>query len=139
MRVVDGKYRKQSAPFLVPTTDGKLIAEHFGRASTGQSEVSIARMVAPPFWSEPAQRPEFDEYTLVIRGRKRVEVDGQELTLEAGESILVRRNVPVRYSNPFPAEVEYVSVCLPAFAPQLAHRQGPEEMPVDGASASTES
>jgi len=121
-----GNYLKQTAPYVVPTTDGKLIEEHFGRASTGQSGLSLAHMVAPPNWSEPVQRPEFDEYTLVVRGRKQVEVDGEVVTLEAGQSILVPRNAAVRYSNPFPAEVEYVSVCLPAFAPELAHRAGPE-------------
>jgi mannose-6-phosphate isomerase-like protein (cupin superfamily) len=81
-------------------------------------------MVAPPGWSEPVQRPEFDEYTLVIRGRKQVEVSGEVVTLEAGQSILVPRGVPVRYSNPFAEEVEYVSVCVPAFSPELVHRQG---------------
>jgi len=117
------RFVKQTDPFIVPTTDGKRIAEHFGRASTGDSALSIAHMIAPPFWSEPEQRPEFDEYTLVVRGRKRVLVDGKEVLLEAGQSMLVRRNVPVQYSNPFPGELEYVSICLPAFAPELAHRQ----------------
>jgi mannose-6-phosphate isomerase-like protein (cupin superfamily) len=115
-------YLKQASPFVVPTSDGKLIEEHFGRASAGGGALSIARMVAPPGWSEPAQRPEFDEYTLVIRGRKRVSVDGEELTVAAGESLLVRRGASVRYANPFAEEVEYVSVCAPAFAPELAHR-----------------
>jgi mannose-6-phosphate isomerase-like protein (cupin superfamily) len=118
------KYLRQTAPFVVPTTDGKRIVEHFGRASTGETALSIAHMVAPPFWSEPPQRPEFDEYTLVLRGRKRVVVDGEEVLLEAGQSILVHSNVTVQYSNPFAVELEYVSVCLPAFAPALAHRRG---------------
>jgi ethanolamine utilization protein EutQ len=117
------RYVKQTDPYVVPTNDGKRIFEHFGRASTGESGLSIAHMVAPPYWSEPEQRPEFDEYTLVLRGRKRVLVDGEEVLLEAGQSILVRRSVPVQYSNPFPDELEYVSICLPAFAPELAHRQ----------------
>jgi ethanolamine utilization protein EutQ len=123
------KYLKQTAPFVVPTTDGKRIAEHFGRVSTGETALSVAHMVAPPFWSEPAQRPEFDEYTLVLRGRKRVVVDGEEVILEAGQSILVRGNVTVQYSNPFAVELEYVSVCLPAFAPALAHRLGDDAHP----------
>ena len=63
-------YQLQKAPFVVPTTDGKLIEEHEGLASTGNKKISIAHMVAPPHWSEPAQTPEFDEYTLVSRGKK---------------------------------------------------------------------
>jgi mannose-6-phosphate isomerase-like protein (cupin superfamily) len=116
------KYLKQTEPFVVPTTDGKRIEEHFGRVSTGETALSIAHMVAPPFWSEPPQQPEFDEYTLVLRGRKMVVVDGAEIVLEAGQSILVRRKATVHYSNPFAEELEYVSICRPAFAPELAHR-----------------
>ncbi len=116
-------YLKQASPFRVPASDGKLIEEHFGRASAGGEALSIAHMIAPPGWSEPPQRPEFDEYTLVIRGKKRVTVDGEEITVTAGESLLVRRGASVRYANPFAEEVEYVSVCLPAFSPELAHRQ----------------
>ena len=63
-------YHLQTAPFKVPTTDGKLIEEHVGLASTKDSHISIAHMVAPPGWSEPFQTPEFDEYTLVSRGKK---------------------------------------------------------------------
>jgi len=119
---MEKNYIKQSHPFVVPTTDGKLIEEHFGKATTGQSDLSIAHMIAPPFWSEPAQRPEFDEYTLVIRGKKEVNVDGESVTLSAGESIHVKHGALVRYANPFPDEVEYVSVCIPAFSPESAHR-----------------
>lgn len=116
-------YLLQTKPFRVPTTDGKLIEEHAGKASSGTSQLSIAHMVAPPGWGEPFQNPEFDEYTLVSRGRKQVEVDGETLVLEAGQSILIRGGSRVRYSNPFPAECEYWSVCLPAFSMETVHRE----------------
>ena len=107
---------------MVPTSDGKLIEEHEGIASTGNRNISIARMVAPPHWGEPFQQPEFDEYTLVSRGRKMIEVDGQQITLNAGQSILIRKGSAVRYSNPFDEECEYWSVCLPAFSMEAVHR-----------------
>lgn len=116
-------YFLQTAPFVVPTTDGKLIEEHAGGASTGQKNISIAHMVAPPHWGEPFQTPEFDEYTLVSRGQKQIEVDGQTLVLQAGQSILIKGGTRVRYSNPFDAECEYWSVCLPAFSMDTVHRE----------------
>jgi len=115
-------YVKQSAPFVVPTEDGKLIEEHFGLASLGGGEISVARMVAPAGWAEPAQVPEFDEYTLMVSGRKVVIVDAEEIQLTAGESLLVRRGHRVRYSNPFSEPAEYWSVCIPAFSPNSVHR-----------------
>jgi hypothetical protein len=78
-------------PFIVPTTDGKLIEEHFGRVSTSNENISIAHMVAPAGWSEPSQNPEFDEWTLVSKGRKSIEVDGTAMVLQAGQSILVKK------------------------------------------------
>ena len=116
-------YFKQDHPFVVPSTDGKLIEEHFGLASTGSAHISVAHMVAPPGWSEPHQVPEFDEYTLVSRGKKKFEVDGEEIIVSAGQSILVKRGSRVRYSNPFDAECEYWSVCLPAFSIDAVNRE----------------
>ena len=116
-------YFKQTRPFRVPTTDGKLIEEHFGHASAGSGAFSIAHMVAPPYWSEPHQRPEFDEVTIVLRGRKLVEVDGEPVELRAGETILVKAGARVRYSNPYHEELEYWSVCVPAFAMHTVHRE----------------
>lgn len=112
----------QQNPFQVPTTDGKAILEHFGGASSGDSAISIARMIAPPKWSEPPQRPDFDEYTLMVRGKKQIIVDGSEVTLHAGESLCVSRGSTVQYANPFDEEAEYWSVCIPAFTPEGAHR-----------------
>jgi mannose-6-phosphate isomerase-like protein (cupin superfamily) len=116
-------YFRNPQPFRVPTTDGKLIEEHVGLASTGTGQYSLAHMVAPPQWSEPHQRPEFDEITIVVRGRKRFEIDGDVVELQAGESLLIRAGARVRYSNPFDAECEYWSVCVPAFSPATVHRE----------------
>ena len=113
----------QQAPFVVPTTDGKLIEEHIGRVATGESNLSVAHMVAPPGWSEPHQNPEFDEYTLIVRGRKQIEINGETVTLKPGESILVKKGVRVQYSNPFEEEAEYWSVCIPAFSPDSVTRE----------------
>lgn len=116
-------YFLQTTPFRVPTTDGKLIEEHFGGASTRRTDISIAHMVAPAGWSEPAQWPEFDEWTLVSSGKKQVAVNDEVLTLEAGQSLWVSKGAKVRYSNPFKEPCEYWSVCLPAFSPARVHRE----------------
>ncbi len=116
-------YYKQDKPFTVPTTDGKLIEEHFGNATTDDENISIAHMVAPPGWSEPFQNPGFDEYTLVSRGKKMFEVDEQQIIVNAGESILIKKGSRVRYSNPFDQECEYWSVCLPAFSFEKVNRE----------------
>ncbi|MDP2089007.1 MAG: cupin domain-containing protein [Flavobacteriaceae bacterium] len=116
------KYAVQSNPFIVPTTDGKLIEEHFGLASI-KSPLSIAKMKAPPHWSEPFQTPEFDEYTIIIKGKKQFIIDGEIIILEAGESIKINKGTRVQYANPFEEAVEYISVCFPAFSPDLVHRE----------------
>lgn len=117
------KYKIQSSPFVVPTTDGKLIEEHFGNATDGNSEISIAHMIAPPGWSEPFQTPEFDEYTYIIRGKKQFIVDGDTVVLETGQSIKIEKNTRVQYSNPFDKECEYLAICLPAFSMDLVNRE----------------
>lgn len=118
------KYFKQTNPFVVPTDDGKVIKEHFGRASNGETKYSVAHMVAPPGWSEPYQTPAFDEITLVFRGRKCVEIDEQEkVILGPGESILIKPGCRVRYSNPYDEECEYASFCAPAFSIETVNRE----------------
>ncbi len=117
------KYTVQKAPFVVPTTDGKLIEEHFGRATDGNSQVSIAHMVAPPGWSEPFQTPDFDEYTYVIKGKKQFIIDGEKVILEAGQSIKIEKNTRIQYSNPFDVACEYIAVCLPAFSMESVNRE----------------
>ena len=79
-------YTLQVSPFVVPTDDGKTIKEHFGLASDGSSELSIAHMTAPPGWSEPFQTPEFDEYTFIIKGKKQFIINDETIVLEAGQS-----------------------------------------------------
>lgn len=116
------KYKIQKNPFVVPTTDGKLIQEHWGN-STGNSEISIAHMIAPPHWSEPHQTPDFDEFTIIIRGKKQFEIDGELVVLEAGQSILIQKGARIRYSNPFEEECEYLAICLPAFSMDLVNRE----------------
>lgn len=116
-------HQLQQNPFKVPTTDGKLIEEHAGLASTGNPNMSIAHMVAPPHWGEPFQTPDFDEYTLVSSGQKMIEADGEKLIVTAGQSILIKGGTRVRYSNPFDEPCEYWSVCLPAFSLEAVHRE----------------
>lgn len=117
------KYLLQNAPFVVPTTDNKLIEEHHGLASTNNSEISIAHMIAPPNWSEPFQTPEFDEYTYIIRGKKQFIIDNETVILEAGQSIHIEKNTRVQYSNPFEEECEYIAICKPAFDFTKVHRE----------------
>lgn len=117
------KYQIQKSPFVVPTTDGKLIEEYFGNATNGGSDISIAHMIAPPGWKEPFQTPEFDEYTYIIKGRKQFIIDGETLILEAGQSIKIQKHTRVQYSNPFENECEYIAICLPAFSMDLVNRE----------------
>lgn len=117
------KYILQKSPFIVPTEDGKLIEEHFGKASTSDSNLSLAHMVAPPGWSEPFQTPEFDEYTYIIKGKKQFIIAGEVIVLAAGQSIKIEKNTRVQYSNPFKESCEYIAVCLPAFDFAKVHRE----------------
>ena len=117
------KYTIQKKPFVVPTTDGKLIEEHFGNATDKNSKVSIAHMVAPKGWSEPFQTPNFEEYTYIIKGKKQFNIDGEVIVLEAGESIKIEKGVRIQYSNPFNEPCEYLAVCLPAFSIDLVNRE----------------
>lgn len=117
------KYTIQNNPFVVPTTDGKIIKEHFGEATDGNSNISIAHMKAPAGWSEPFQTPEFDEYTLIIKGKKQFIIEGEALVLEAGQSIKIEKNTRVQYSNPFTEVCEYMAICTPAFSMNLVNRE----------------
>ena len=98
----------------------KLIDEFAGRASNGEQRVSVARMRSPAGWSEPGQRPEFDEYTVVLAGALLVEAEDGTLEVSAGTGVLTRAGEWVRYSTPNGAE--YIAVCLPAFSPDTVHR-----------------
>jgi mannose-6-phosphate isomerase-like protein (cupin superfamily) len=116
------KYHIQKSPFIVPTTDGKLIEEHHGIAATVNPEISIAHMIAPPHWSEPYQTPEFNEYTYIISGKKQFIIEDDLLILEAGQSIKIEKGVRVQYSNPFDEPCEYIAICQPAFDFAKVHR-----------------
>ena len=111
-------------PSIVPSagTRPKRIEEFVGRLNTANDAVSIARMVSPAGWVEPGQRPEFDEYTLVLEGSLRVESEGGSLEVGAGQAVHVTAGEWVRYSTPGGAT--YIAVCLPAFAPDTVHRDG---------------
>ena len=100
----------------------KRIEEYIGRVNSGTAAVSVARMVSPSGWQEPGQRPEFDEYTVVLKGLLRVESQDGILEIRAGEAVIARAGQWVRYSTPGSEGAEYIAVCLPAFAPQTVHR-----------------
>jgi mannose-6-phosphate isomerase-like protein (cupin superfamily) len=117
------KYFIQKSPFIVPTTDGKLIEEHHGLATTNNSAISIAHMIAPPGWSEPFQTPEFDEYTYIIKGKKQFIIEDEIIILETGQSIKIEKNTRVQYSNPFDEPCEYIAICTPAFSMDLVNRE----------------
>lgn len=100
----------------------KKIEEFVGRVNSGTSDVSVARMTSPGGWLEPGQTPEFDEYTVVLRGLLRVETKGGTLDVRAGQAVITPKGEWVRYSTPEPDGAEYVAVCVPGFAPGIVHR-----------------
>lgn len=115
-------YRVVTTATRIPVPGGKLIEELFGRVNTGTDAFSLAHMVAPPGWGEPAQTPAFGELTIMVRGRMRIEMDGETVEIGAGQAIWTEPHLRVRYSNPGTEESEYFAVCIPAFAPDLARR-----------------
>jgi mannose-6-phosphate isomerase-like protein (cupin superfamily) len=116
-------YHKQIDPIEVPANDGKVIKEHFGTASINTGDYSIAHMIAPPFWSEPFQTPEFDEITFILSGKKQIEVDGETIVLLPHQSICIKKGAKVKYSNPFDEPCEYLSFCIPAFTLERVLRE----------------
>lgn len=100
----------------------KLIEEYVGRVNSRDPRLSIAHMHSPPAWTEPGQRPDFDEFTLVLAGRLQVEHEGGRLEVRAGQALVAHAGEWIRYSTPDAEGAEYVAVCLPAFALDLAHR-----------------
>jgi mannose-6-phosphate isomerase-like protein (cupin superfamily) len=100
----------------------KLIDEFIGRVNSREAAVSVARMKSPGGWVEPGQTPDFDEYTVVLAGRLRVEHPGGVIDVHAGQAVVARRGEWVRYSTPDPEGAEYIAVCLPAFTLDGAHR-----------------
>jgi mannose-6-phosphate isomerase-like protein (cupin superfamily) len=120
---ISEKFTHQKYPVKIPDPNLKLIEEHFGKVANQDSDISIARMIAPLGWSEPHQTPEIDEYTLVVKGKKIVEIDGNEITIQAGEFLKINVETRVRYSNPFQEKAEYWAICLPAFDFTKVHRE----------------
>jgi mannose-6-phosphate isomerase-like protein (cupin superfamily) len=114
-RLIEGPTQVEAAG-----TPPKTIREHVGVVNTGESRVSIAHMTSPPGWAEPWQRPEFDEWTLVLSGAVLVEDDGGSFTASPGQTVHAPAGDRVRYSTPDGAD--YVAICLPAFTPDTVHR-----------------
>ena len=100
----------------------KIVDEYVGRVNSGTSALSVAHMRSPSGWSEPGQTPEFDEFTVVLRGVLRIEHRDGLLDVRAGQAVIAHRGEWVRYSTPHPEGAEYVAVCLPAFSPATVHR-----------------
>jgi len=116
--------RHISGPVTVQAlgSPSKAIEEFVGLVSTGTSVVSVARMKSPAGWGEPGQTPEFDEYTMVLRGLLRVDTLAGPIEVRAGEAVIAEKGDWVRYSSPSEGGAEYISVCVPAFSPETAHR-----------------
>ena len=117
-------------PTLIPTptritaagNKPKIIEEFIGRVNSGEARLSIAHMSSPGGWIEPGQTPEFDEFTVVLKGALRVTHKEGVLDVKAGQAVITHAGESVQYSTPDPGGAEYVAVCLPAFSPQIVHR-----------------
>ncbi len=116
-----------SAPTRIEAAGNKpkIIEEYVGRVNNEEERISVAHMRSPAGWVEPGQRPEFDEYTVVLRGALHVEHDGGTMHVEAGQAILTKAGEWVRYSSPGEDGAEYIAVCLPAFSPDTVNRDAP--------------
>jgi mannose-6-phosphate isomerase-like protein (cupin superfamily) len=122
--------RRKTVPTLItaPTrveaagNKPKLIDEYIGRVNSATSAASVAHMRSPGGWQEPGQTPEFDEFTVVLRGMLRVEHSGGTLDVRAGQAVIAHRGEWVRYGTPEDEGAEYIAVCLPAFAMDTVHR-----------------
>lgn len=112
-------------PAQIPVPGGKIIEEFAGHASSGDDVVSIAHMLAPAGWEEPAQEPEFDEFTVVLEGSIDVEHDEGVTHVRSGQAVITRAGERIRYTTSEGAR--YIAVCLPAFHMDLVHREGDDE------------
>lgn len=113
------------SPTTIPAagTKPKTIREYIGRVNTDTEALSIAQMESPSGWVEPGQRPDFDEFTVVLSGTLHIEMeDGETMELSGGEAVITRKGEWVRYSTPGAEGAQYVAVCSPAFSPDLVHR-----------------
>ncbi|MBN1648076.1 MAG: hypothetical protein JW874_08590 [Spirochaetales bacterium] len=116
--------RKIDKPSIIKAAGAgeKIIEEYIGRVNTKNQALSIARMISPQGWHEPAQTPEFSEYTVVLKGCLTVELYDRKLKVEAGQAIEIPAGEIVKYSTPDEGGAEYIAVCLPAFSPDIVHR-----------------
>ena len=116
--------RKIDRPTLIKAAGNKpkRILEYFGNVNSQTKQVSIAKMGSPQGWVEPGQKPEFDEFTVVLKGALSVKTRDAVVEIKAGEAILIGKNEWVQYSTPHAGGAEYISVCLPAFSPDTVHR-----------------
>ncbi len=112
------------APTIIQAAGNKpkIIEEYIGRVNSKTAALSIARMKSPSGWVEPGQTPEFDEYTVVLRGMLRVGSRTGSVDVQAGQAVITHRGEWVQYSTPGPEGAEYIAVCLPAFSPESVHR-----------------
>jgi len=113
-----------TAPSVIQAAGSKpkVIEEYIGRVNSASKDVSIAKMKSPGGWIEPGQRPEFDEYTLVLKGTLRVKSEDGITDVSAGQAVIVHKGEWVQYSTPNPEGAEYIAVCLPAFSPETVNR-----------------
>lgn len=100
----------------------KIIREYIGKVRSNTDSVSVAHMTSPPGWGEPGRQPEFDEYTVVLRGMLRVQSADGVIEVSAGQAVITHAGEWVQYSTPGAEGAEYIAVCLPAFSPQTVHR-----------------
>ncbi len=115
-------YIKSSSVIKAAGNKPKIIDEFIGRVNSNSSDISIAKMKSPKGWVEPGQTPEFDEYTVVLKGLLRVKTRDTIFNVKAGEAIITRKGEWIQYSTPDPEGAEYIAVCLPAFSPDTVHR-----------------
>ena len=115
---------KITSPSIITSAGNKpkKIEEFIGRVNSKTGSVSVARMTSPSGWVEPGQKPEFDEYTVVLKGTLVVKTENETLEIKAGEAVIAEKGSWVQYGTPGPEGAEYIAVCLPAFSPDTVHR-----------------
>ena len=115
--------KKISSPSIIESAGNKpkVIEEYVGRVNSGTNSISIAKMSSPTGWKEPGQKPQFDEYTIVLRGTLKVESRTETLFIKEGEAIIVNSGEWIRYSTPNEG-AEYIAICLPAFSLDTVNR-----------------
>jgi mannose-6-phosphate isomerase-like protein (cupin superfamily) len=132
-QIVNQSFAEDAMPTLIPQptriqaagNKPKLIDEYIGRVNSVTSALSVAHMRSPGGWQEPGQTPEFDEFTVVLKGMLRVEHRAGSLEVRAGQAVITRQGEWIRYSTPGAEGAEYIAVCLPAFSPDTVHRDIP--------------